>query len=128
MDASVDDRLNESVNSIVFWGQRSRMDKVFQQLEYSLWEKLALARVEPFGLHLFEFIHYCLLGLLILWTLRVFFRTLAMMRAPSNRDMLELPPSLRVEHVQCTSCEWTGNLPKRNRKCPACGGDAFINI
>lgn len=102
------------------------MDKVLEQLEFSFWDRLAMGRVEPFGMHLFELIHVVLFAVIVLWMLKVILNTLVLLKRPSKSDLLKLPSSLRVERVQCSSCQWIGHLPLRGRKCPSCGGDSFI--
>ncbi|MBZ0274272.1 hydrogenase maturation nickel metallochaperone HypA [bacterium] len=103
------------------------LDKLLHRLDYSGLEDIALARVEPFGLHLFEVIFYAFLLLLGLFALRSLLRALAMVIIPPKRELFtETPIDFDVEFAECASCGWTGEVPAFRRRCPKCGSTTLI--
>jgi hypothetical protein len=95
-------------------------------MEFTWLEDLALARVEPFGLHLFEFILYVLLGILALFALRSLMRSFGMILLKPKREDFLSSGSVEMVAVECLSCGWKGQVFKLRKRCPKCGGDSFI--
>jgi hypothetical protein len=96
-----------------------------ENIKFSTLDNLALARVEPFGLHLFEFIFYVFLGIFILLAFRSFLKSLGMIfLKPRKEHFLSSTDSTFVPG-ECAICGWQGQVPAFRKKCPKCGGTTF---
>ena len=103
------------------------LQKLLNHVEFTGLQNLILARVEPFGLHLFEFIFYCILGFFILLALRSFFRSTGMILfRPKKEDFLTSVTQQDYVQGQCVRCGWTGQVPTLRKRCPKCGNTAFV--
>ncbi|MCZ7584768.1 MAG: hypothetical protein M5R36_16330 [Deltaproteobacteria bacterium] len=102
-------------------------EQVHNPIDFTIFEDIAMARVEPFGVHLFEAIFYVLLGLLIAIAVRSFIRSISMMMtAPKRDEYSELATGFQYVESTCAECQWTGELPSYRRRCPNCGSTVFV--
>ena len=97
-------------------------EKLARQLDFSAFEDFVLARVEPFGLHLFEVVFFIILGIFVLLTLKTLLQSVAMMiLKPKRNKFLDIVTSSGYVDVTCPACGWEGTVPAFHKVCPKCG-------
>lgn len=91
----------------------------------NLIDKLAMARVEPFGLHLFEFILYLFVGFLLILAFSTLINAIKLHATPSAGEIAEIMEMIETVEVRCASCEWSGRVGTFHKACPKCGSRKF---
>ncbi|MCB1154312.1 hypothetical protein KDL45_11735 [bacterium] len=91
--------------------------------EFQNW---ALARVEPFGMHLFEVIFLVAFGILALLLVFHYFKTFSFLFAhPSDEAVARDAGRFSLEQMDCPDCDFSGWIPSFKRQCPKCGNRRF---
>lgn len=102
------------------------LENIPEKLEFTALENIALARVQPFGMHLFEFIFYILLALLCLLAFRSFIKSMALVvLKPRKEDFLTQVTNSEFVQGECASCGWKGMVPLYRKRCPKCSSTTF---
>ncbi len=101
------------------------MEKTAGQYGLGLVDNLAMARFEPFGLHLFEFILLIFVGAIFVLAFLSLIKNLRLYLSPTEQEIEETMEKIVILEVTCAKCEWQGRVPKFDKVCADCGGTEF---
>jgi hypothetical protein len=101
------------------------MKETAGQYSLSLVDNLAMARFEPFGLHLFEFILLILVGVIFILAFLSFLKNMKLYFRPTEEEIEKTMENIVILDVTCSKCEWRGKVPKFDKVCADCGCKEF---
>ena len=101
------------------------MHETAESYSLSLIDKLAMAQVEPFGMHLYEVILYLVIAILCFFILLSLRKIIVLRMSPSADDVDDAMERITIIQVKCLKCEWEGRIGSFMKECPKCGGKDF---
>ena len=104
------------------------MEETTGQYGLSLVDNLTMARFEPFGLHLFEFVLLFVVGIVFVLAILSLIKTLKLYTRPTEEEIEETMEKIVILEVTCSKCEWHGRVPAFAKICAECGGTEFETL